>query len=327
MPSRPMTAVPNLTEAQIATMLSAPDVQGRLGGKIGAVMHVTPLDEGVFQISGEQGELILRFARDEAQLALLKKEESVQRGFREQVSLRIPDTRVIDDLDDRPAFAVHNMVPGEPLTSEMYAGLSSKARRRLVVDLAEFFHQSHAIPVAAACAWLGLRFEGTETVERFAMAQGKPLWFNPHAVADMRPWLGLILDGAQNALFEDTVRRFAALGCDTRYMVFGHGDLHGYNMAMGCDDLGPKLTGVFDLGCAGILDVHEDFFRLSLVSEDLLESVLERYQRSSEPTHALRRDRIAIYYRAFLFYLMAEQSGEGLEHLKRLLQKHLAHYG
>jgi hypothetical protein len=97
-------------------------------------------------------------------------------------------------------------------------------------------------------------------------------------------------------------------------------------MAIVTDEFGPKLSGVFDFGYAGILDVHEDFFRLSLISEDLLERVIHIYQNFSNQKRILNRPRLAIYYRAFLFYLMAEQVGGDLQPLLNLLSKHVDYY-
>ncbi|MBL7202231.1 MAG: phosphotransferase [Anaerolineae bacterium] len=217
------------------------------------------------------------------------------------------------------------MIPGQPLTTDRLERLSPQARDRLIVDLARFFHDTHSIPQGEACEWLGIRFDGERTAARLAETRGKPTWFSPDAVAEMRPALMPLLDHRQRTRFEDTVRRFEALETDPDNMVFGHGDLHGYNMALEEDSLGLKLAGVFDLGCAGILDIHEDFFRLSLISEDLLEQVIETYQGLSRRKRTLRRDRIAIYYRAFLFHLMAGKSGQGLRHLQALLGRHLAY--
>jgi hypothetical protein len=64
-----------------------------------------------------------------------------------------------------------------------------------------------------------------------------------------------------------------------------------------------------------------------LISEDLLERVTAMYTGFPGHRRPLERDRIAIYYRAFLFYLMAEQSGSGIDHLQRLFRLHLEHYG
>ena len=304
-------------------MLSTPQVSRRVGHGAGAHVRVTRLGTGTYQVAGPKGDFVLRFPRDEAHLAMLKKEEALQRGLRARVTVSIPDTTVIADLDPSPAFAIHHMIPGQPLTSDCYAHMSPGVRDRLVADLAGFFRETHSVPLEVACEWLGIPFAGARTVAELTATQGKPTWFGPAAIAEMRPRLVPLLDDHQMALFEDTVRRFEALGTDSRLLVFGHGDLHGYNVAMAEDHVGPRFVGAFDLGCAGILDIHEDFFRLSLVSEDLLERVIEAYQRLPGQARALRRDRIAIYYRAFLFCLMTELPGETLGHMRALLQSHM----
>jgi len=94
-------------------------------------------------------------------------------------------------------------------------------------------------------------------------------------------------------------------------------------MALEQDEVGPRLAGVFDLGCTGILDVHEDLFRLSLVDEALLDAVIKAYHRLTGHAWMLDRNRIAIYYRAFLFYLMVDQTDERVALLKTLLRRHL----
>jgi aminoglycoside phosphotransferase (APT) family kinase protein len=322
---RPLLAAEPDT-AEVERLLSTTRVSNRLGNRIGTHVQAVPLGARTYRISGSKGTFIVRFPRDRAHLSVLKKEESVQRELRNWVSVLVPDTSVIDDLDGCSAFAIHSMIPGQPLTTECYSGASSAGRGRLVTDLATFFHETHRIPLPVACQWLGVPFERKETVAKLASRQGKPTWFSPDAVASMRPQLEPLIDRRQAATFEDTIRRFEALGTDPDNMVFGHGDMHGYNIAIAEDDLGPRLAGVFDLECTGVLDIHEDFFRLSLVSEELLDDVVDTYERLSGRARPLERDRIAIYYRAFLFYLMVGKSGEGLDHLKRLLQGHVTYY-
>ena len=316
----------DLSEADAVMILCAPKVSSRLGGRVGTDVRVTLLCKRTYKVTGSRAEYIVRFPMADADLSMLKKEERVQGGLRDRVSLLIPDTQVIDDLDGYPAFAIHKMIPGQALTSGCYADLSPEARERLVMDLVNFFYETHSIPLAVACEWLGIPFERKGTVAKLASTRGKPIWFGPEAVAEMRVRLHGLLDVHQTTLFEDTVRLFEALGTDPNNMVFGHGDMHGFNMAIGEDHLGPRLVGVFDLGCTGILDVHEDFFRLSLISEDLLDRVIEAYQVRPGQMRSLQRDRIAIYYRAFLFYLMAERSGKGSDHLKALLESHVEFY-
>lgn len=319
--------ISDLCEAEVARILSASQVNKRLGDRIGADMQVTLLGEKTYRVTGTEGDFVVRFPRDEAHLAMLKKEESIQSGLRDKITVLIPDTSVIDDADGCPAFAIHTMIPGQPLTSDGYACLSPEARDRLIMGLVNFFYETHRISLGVACEWLGIPFEGQRTVVKLASTWGKPVWFGPHAVAEMRISLAPFLDVYQMELFENTVELFEALGTDADYMIFGHGDMHGFNMAIGEDHVGPKFIGAFDLGCAGVLDVHEDFFRLSLVSEDLLDRVIETYHLLPDQTRSLQRDRIAIYYRAFLFYLMAEKSGQGLGHLKTLLKVHVEYHG
>ena len=302
-------------------------VRERVGHLIGDEQNlkVTRLSPTTFQITAANGDYILRFPRDEGQLRMLRIEENVQAGMRSFVRVRIPDTVVVNDIFPNPPFAMHRRIPGRPLTSEEYVGLSPDQRDRLIEDLAVFFVETHAIPLRVACKWLDLPYTGSSTAAELAAMRGKPLWFSTGAVAEIHSKLTHVLDETQMDCFWTTASQFSALKSFSDYMVFGHGDMHGYNMAIGQDDLGPRLVGVFDLGCVGILDIHEDFFRLSLISEDLLERVIGRYSSLTRHNRSLDRHRIAVYYRAFLFYLMADQSGEGLEHLKRLLRLHLAH--
>jgi len=320
---------PHLSEAEMLRLISSPEVSSRLANPPGDDIQVKALSDrkGTFAVKGSRGDFIVRLAGDEARLAALRKEASLQMGLRKWVAVRIPDTQVIDGLEGAPAFAIHRLIPGEPLTSSYLAHLLPEEYQRLVQDLMHFFNATHSIPLEQACEWLDIPFIVEETIDQLALAYGKPTWFSPQAVAEMRPILKPRLDDTLRSQFEETVSLFEALQTSTDLMVFGHGDMHGFNMAMGTDPRGASLIGVFDLGCAWILDIHEDFFRLSLVSEDLLERVLAVYRNLPGRACPIYRDRIAIYYRAFLFYLMAEVPEENLAHLKAMLHKHLEYYG
>ena len=314
-----MTALATtLCETNVLEILLSPEVNRSLGGWAGGELHVSRLSQKVFQVSGSSGDFIIRFPNGEMERSRLKREENVVKGVKGHVSLLIPDTRVLE-IEGFPAFAVHPIIPGKPLTSEIYESLSAEAHNRLIMDLANFFYETHSTSLATACEWLGFQ----EDKEELTATYGKPGWFGGEASVAIRTGLATILNTQEMKLFDEVVNLFEALPLEPGYMVFGHGDLHGYNMAIGEDALGPKLLGVFDLGCTGILDIHEDFFRLSLVSEDLLERVIEKYQDLTNQRRTLRRERIAIYYRAFLFYLMCELQGGDLNHLKKMLQRHM----
>ncbi len=315
------------SEKDVAQIVSMPAVRDRLGDRTGEIQQVTRLGSGAYRIDGTAGAYVMRFPGDEDKLRALRREERVRRGLQRRVAVRVPDTTVIDDVEGCPVFALHSLIAGDPLETETLERQSPEGYECFVGDLVRFFCQTHAVPMDVACDWLGLPFEGERTRLELVSERGKPTWFGPEAVAEMRPRVLLLLDEGEAALLADTVRRFEALERDPAWMVFGHGDMHGYNMAVAEDAPGLRLVGVFDLECTGILDIHEDLFRLSLVSEALLDRVIEAYQCQAGWAWRIDRERVAIYYRAFLFYLMDGKSGEPLTHLKRLLQAHLAYCG
>lgn len=322
-----MISVADLREGQVMGWIRTGPLAAAVRDRIGEVTEVRriPGRSPVFELMSARGRTILRFPRDAEHLAALEKEEAVQSGLRFLVNLAMPDTRVVAGDGNRPAAAVHTRIEGEPLTGECYDGLSSAARGRLVSDLVTFFLQTHSVALPVAYGWLGI--DDAAAPSELASRLGKPLWFAPAWQAEMRRRLHTRLDARMLDCLDDTVSRFLQLPARAEYLVFGHGDMHGYNMAVADDELDPRLVGVFDLENAGVLDVHEDFFRLGLVSEDLLERVLAAYERRSPRFPALDRARIAVYYRAFLYYLMDEmvvqdRSNE-FQNLENMLLAHL----
>lgn len=137
-------------------------------------------------------------------------------------------------------------------------------------------------------------------------------------------------------VFENTAARFAALSVPPTDLVFGHGDLHGGNLVLVDDDLGPRVAGVLDFENASILDVNYDFGRLNLIDDDLQVRVIAAYQASSGRSHPLDAARIEVYSRAFLIYLMGEQvdldgrlPASGLPNYRKLtnmLREHVDRY-
>jgi hypothetical protein len=322
------SAVPLPADEGAALALLRGPLAAALSELTGAVTGVERLGELAYRASAERGEFVVRFAQDEAGLAGLEKEARVQRGLRERVTARLPDTRVFRGGPGFPPLAIHRLVPGQPLTTELLEGMSPPALDRLARDLVQFFAETHAVPLGLAADWLGLPPGEARAPEALAKAVGKPAWFTPCDTREIRRRLEPALAPGELALFDRTAAEMAALPVDPGWLVFGHGDLHGFNMAITWDALGAKFSGAFDLGCAGILDLHEDFFRLSLVSEALLERVLAAYQERTEGQRSIERGRLALYYRAFLFYLMAEfPPGSGRqEHLRRMLEEHLDYF-
>jgi aminoglycoside phosphotransferase (APT) family kinase protein len=316
----------NLNELEVARIIRTYPAYAGLESQVGLLHKITHVSGFTYQAITSNGDFILRFPPNIERYELLKREEKIQKGLTGRVNLRIPDTQVYDQVDGCAIFAVHTKIAGQPLESGLYEHLSPGARYRLITELANFFYQAHRVPLALACEWLDLQSWGESTAEVLAPLYGKLEWFDAQTVALIGQGLSGVLEKKQINLFNETVEAFEGLESDASNLVFGHGDLHGYNMAIEADELGPKLTGVFDFGSAGILDVHEDFFRLSLISEDLLERVIYIYQNFSRQQRILNRRRLAIYYRAFLFYLMAGQVEGDLKPLLELLSKHVDYY-
>ena len=244
----------------------------------GPEAEIEPLDDRnyVFSVANADGRFVVRLARNEEHLATLRREEAVAAGLRGRVDLLVPDTR----LEQTPSghVAVHRLIDGGPLTDELWAEMTEEARARLVADLVRLYHQTHAIPLEEACGWLRIEWRGQETLLALTESTGKPCWFSPELCQEMPGRLGPHLDGGLRRVMLDTIERFAVLPRRLEYMVFGHGDLHGYNMAIARDEVGPRLRGVFDLGCTGIMDVHEDLFRLELAARGLLAEVVGEYE-------------------------------------------------
>jgi aminoglycoside phosphotransferase (APT) family kinase protein len=316
----------NLNENEVTRIIRTYPAYGGLDGQIGTLFKINFSSGSTYQALTSNGDFIFRFPPNVTQYNRLKKEERIQKGLSGLINLRIPDTRVYDEAYGCPIFAVHSRIPGEPLESSLFDRLSPGERYRLITDLANFFYQTHRIPLPLACEWLGMQSWGESTAEVLAPIYGKPGWFEPKKVTVIGQVLSSVLENEQINLFNETVECFEGLDTDPHDLVFGHGDLHGYNMAIEADESGLKLAGVFDFGRASILDLHEDFFRLSLISEDLLERVIVIYQNFSNQQRILDRRRLAIYYRAFLFYLMAELAEGDLQPLSDLLAKHVDHY-
>jgi hypothetical protein len=89
-------------------------------------------------------------------------------------------------------------------------------------------------------------------------------------------------------------------------MTFVHGDIHGFNLAMQPGSHGYELSGIFDLENAGALDIHEDFFRLYFITPNLVDCTINIYNQKNTNRKPLDNERINLYWRAFLLYLMME---------------------
>ncbi len=275
---------------------------------------------------------MLRFPADSASLATLRREERVTTGLRGRVSLRIPETRVLEPGGDVPPFALHEMIPGRDWFEVGVPRLHGEASARLARDLARFMRETHSVPLETAAEWLGVDTRDPEWRERLAARDGRPGWFAGEWLERIRRRLAPTLPADLAPLVEDTAARYDRVVVSPGELVLVHGDLHGGNLAFAADEVGPRLVGVFDFENAGIMDYHYDFGRLNLVYAALQDEVLDEYARLA-PTRPLDRERVEACARAFVLYLLSEHVGDdgrvapdsasGFEQLVRLLREHL----
>jgi aminoglycoside phosphotransferase (APT) family kinase protein len=320
----------------VARILETPKLPEALRASLGSNPRVRDLTSrtSVYSIVGPAGEYVLRLPVDDEAIAALVTESRVLAGLRDFVSLSLPDTRVYQLGEGIPVFALHTMIAGVDWFHLSARALLGGARSRLASDLARFFVETHSVPISLAAEWLEVRLDESLSGPSGATRLGKPRWFLGERGAGIRRRLVSILSDYETALLEETAEGYDGIVVSPEDLVFGHGDIHGGNLAFLEDDIGPKLAGVFDFGNAGVIDRNYDFGRLNLIEVGLQDSVIDEYEHLA-PLQRVDRDRVNVYSRAFLFYLMAEQVGEdgyvrpdregNFRHLKVLLREHFEH--
>jgi aminoglycoside phosphotransferase (APT) family kinase protein len=296
--------------SQVEIFLRAPELQAELGRWLVGPLEVQPLSEApdrcfTYTVQAENGRCVVRIPRDHAQELALRKEARLIQHLHGVVNVDIPDTTFFPAHDGFPAYAIYRWVEGEPLTSDMVQHMPEASKQELADDLAEFLIRMHNVTLSEAVRWCDPAFAGStaELLERY----GKPAWFagetRQRAVTRLKPFI----DGWLAELLDQTVARFEGLELNETFLVLGHGDVHGFNLAMRLTASGYKLGGVLDFGISGIQDVHEDLFRLNFVGAELLQRVVHAYVQRGGKHRQIDAVRIELYWRAFLFYLMLEQ--------------------
>lgn len=212
---------------------------------------------------------VFRFPNHANAEAALAREARLLGTVRPAVSLAVPDLALVE----RPRrFSRHAMIPGGHLLPSDYARLAEPERARLAEDLGRFLADLHALPLPAmrqAGAGPVLPLVPPEGVERRAL----PLLPRP-----------------VRARAEAALAAWAGLGSDPHGAVFGHFDLHGWNVAF--DHGAGRLGGVFDFGVAGVGPPHREFVQTSQVSPEFTERLVRAYERASG--RAIDRERVAV---------------------------------
>ncbi len=296
--------------AQVAEFLQDPAVRRLLQPWIEGNSRLELLSDApdrgiVYKVSSETVPCVLRFPLDGSQERALWREAIITGQIRDLARIEVPDTTYLHGSEDRPPLAVHRWVAGGPLTTEMYHTLREPAKQQLADDLADFLAAMHGVALGEYARWC----ETQPDAERLDLsAFGPPGWFD----GKMRDLVANLprdrLGQEVSAAVQTTLVQFEELTVTAQQLVFGHGDVHGFNLAMRATGDTFRLRGIFDFGIAGIIDAHEDFFRLYFISADLVARVLASYTERSRVNDlpGIHPERIELYWRAFLLYLMVE---------------------
>ena len=182
--------------------------------------------------------LVVKVPRGPDAAERLNREVSLLGALKGKVSLTIPEPVL---LAFQPTSVVYPMIPGEPLLPDRYRQLDVRAKDRLAHDLGQLISELHAanLPAHAVGAW-----PAPEDI-----------------VARVLPDLPRNLRLTATALVDEVL----SLPPDAD--VFGHFDLHGWNMAF--DHNTGRLNGVFDFGDCGRGPLHRDHVYPSLTDPDL----------------------------------------------------------
>jgi aminoglycoside phosphotransferase (APT) family kinase protein len=200
------------------------------------------------------GKLLLKFPRNAAAAARLRKEVRLLEVIRPRVKMAVPDMR----LSDAPLFSWHRPIAGAHLLSADYDLLADAARRELAKAIAGFYADLHAINRAL--------MEETGAQPLQAWPSGEKL---------RETVLPLTLEKFR-AQAEALTHHWDALGPDPYGNVFGHFDGHGWNMAF--DHNAQRLNGVYDFGDSGIGPLHREFIYTNFISSDLTARIIEAYE-------------------------------------------------
>ncbi len=237
---------------------------------------------------------VFRFPGHAGSEAALEREAGLLGRLRPAVSLAVPDLALV--RGPRP-FSRHAMIPGRPLLPSDYAHLAEPARARLAEDLARFLAELHALPPSA------MRQAGAGPILA-------PV--PPEEIADRA--LPLLPSGVRGRA-EATLAAWARLGPDPHGEVFGHFDVHGWNLAF--DHAAGQLNGAFDFGCAGIGPLHQEFVQPAQVSPDLAARLARAYERMSgrEVDHA----RVSVLIGTFRLGELAFHAEDGPDKVRPML--------
>jgi aminoglycoside 2''-phosphotransferase len=203
----------------------------RQAGAIDEVREARLITDGIQNlVLVIDAELIARVPRDIGGRRALTEERHLLAHLTDHVSAPLPKPIAWTE-----EFAVHRMLPGEPITRRALARFGRLDCDRLIDEVAQFLAELHSAPLGegvrpspatkSKAAWLDLRDRATETLSPL-------LWRHQREWLDdlFRP----VLDGKLSFEFEPATI---------------HGDLASYHLLH--DPVTARLTGILDFGVSG----------------------------------------------------------------------------
>lgn len=114
---------------------------------------VEALGEGdFFRAYSLDGVRVVRVAKHAGAAAALRREACLLPRLASRLPLPVPRPTLASGGEDDPAFAIHPLLPGPPLTRERYLGLPEPLRDRCARQVGEFLSSLHRADLAEARA-------------------------------------------------------------------------------------------------------------------------------------------------------------------------------
>ena len=97
------------------------------------------------------GEWVFRFPKREAASMALAREIALLPNLAERLPVQVPYFEYVgEQAEGELLFVGYRLIPGKPLTPELFEALSHEAQERVLATLAEFLEIVHAFPIADA---------------------------------------------------------------------------------------------------------------------------------------------------------------------------------
>ena len=276
----------------------------RLSGGSGRVVALARSDRGRF---------IVRMAADGEDPKALEVERRAAECMR-SLAIDVPDIQLFEA--DAGRLSVHPRVEGETFYALHPDRFGGDAPAHFVEDGARLLRDLHTTPLADAATALYGDWPGSaEALRRWA----HPHWFDAERIEAA---IGARLDESPplGTRWRDVRAFFASLAPTADDLVFGHGDLHGDNLAFQRQGDTWRLHGIFDLGNAGLMHRCDELLRIVLLSRSLGVEIVARYDALRPESPPTDRAALLAFYHAFLFFLLHQASeGAYADHVVALL--------